>query len=72
MRIIFEVGNQTIIRTDRNKIVANSKNYLFADFSFSSDWDGVIKTAIFSKGKKSYSVILDKDKLVIVIVKHPN
>ena len=66
MRITFEVGNQTIIRTDRNKIVANSKNYLFADFSFSSDWDGVIKTAIFSKGKKSYSVILDKDNSCLV------
>lgn len=46
MDLLFEIKNQIIKRHDDNRVVADSKNYLFAHFSFSEDWVGT-KTAIF-------------------------
>lgn len=62
MKITFNVVNQRICRTDDNKIVADSKNYLYAQFFFKTDdWDDITKTAVFEKGGKPYFVILDED-----------
>lgn len=62
MKITFDVVNQRISRTDDNKIVADSKNYLYAQFFFKTDdWDDITKTAVFEKGGKPYFVILDED-----------
>lgn len=66
MHITFEVSNQTILRTDRNEVVADSRNYLFAVFSFSDDWREVTKTAIFTKEEKSYTVLLDENASCLV------
>ena len=62
MKITFDVVKQRISRTDDNKIVADSKNYLYAQFFFKTDdWDDITKTAVFEKGGKPYFVILDED-----------
>ncbi len=46
MQLEFVVKQQHIVRTDKQRVVAGSKKYLFAHFHFSEDWIG-IKTAIF-------------------------
>lgn len=43
----FTVSNQRIDRTDVFTIVEGSDNYLKAQFSFTADWNGMIKTGVF-------------------------
>ena len=58
----FKITNQTIIRDDNYVIVAGSKNYLNAVFTFSDEWDGLIKHVIFSKeGIAAVDLILEDD-----------
>lgn len=67
MKLTFEINNQILVRTDKNKIVADSRNYLYAEFAFlSEDWNGITKTAIFRKGNKSFKIILDEDNICLV------
>ena len=68
MQLEFKIDQQIITRLDTNKVVGNSKHYLYAKFSFSKEWEGVEKTAVFrkadiySKGSGvPYSVILEDD-----------
>lgn len=62
MNLTFTVDNQRISRTDTNFIVADSRNYLTATFTFSDDWAGLAKTAIFRfNGGIAYNVVLDDD-----------
>lgn len=68
MKLSFKVEKQNISRTDSNKVVAKSKNYLYAAFTFSTDdWDDVeIKTAIFKNGDRVFNVILnDNDECLV-------
>lgn len=68
MKLSFRVEKQNIMRTDSNKVVAKSKNYLYAAFTFSTDdWDDVeIKTAIFKNGDRVFNVILnDNDECLV-------
>ncbi len=53
----FEVKNQKIRRKDSFEVVADSRNYLKAHFTFSDEWSGDI-TAIFGYKDKYYSVLL--------------
>lgn len=48
MTLQFKVTNQTIERLDSNKVYANSREYLYAKFIFSEDWQGYTKTVKFS------------------------
>lgn len=67
MQLKFTVQNQRIARTDAEKPVAGSVGYLTALFSFSADWDGLTKTAIFRAGSGTpYEVQLDSDEACIV------
>jgi len=60
MILKFEITNQIINRIDDEKPVADSVNYLFAHFEFlTSEWEGKIITALFTKEDKSYKMILD-------------
>ncbi len=54
----FEVKNQVIKRKDNFKVVADSRNYLKAHFTFSDEWVGNI-TAIFGCGEEYYGVLLE-------------
>ena len=60
----FVVKGQNISRVDSENIVADSKNYLKAHFTFSNEWQG-IKTAIFKKGLTVIHAILDNDECFV-------
>ncbi len=62
MQLKFTVVNQRIARIDTEKPVAGSVGYLNALFSFSTDWEGLIKTAIFRAGSDApYEVLIADD-----------
>lgn len=62
MDLTFEVSNQILTRTDKNQIVADSKNYLYAQFIFNTDeWNGGIITALFQRGTEVIRRILDEN-----------
>ena len=46
---------------DFTHIVAGSKNYLRAHFTFSDDWDGCLKAASFWRGGEEHAVLLDDE-----------
>ena len=56
----FDIKNQIIERVDLFGVVADSRNYLKATFSFSEEWIGE-KTAIFGHSGEFYSVVLEED-----------
>lgn len=64
MLLTFTINKQLICRTDKEIPVAKSENYLYAQFSFSEEWEG-IKTAIFNNGT-AYSVQLDENNTCLV------
>lgn len=43
----FKVNGQTIERVDTFGVVESSENFLKAEFTFSEEWNGLIKTAAF-------------------------
>lgn len=63
MNLIFEVKNQYIRRIDSNYVVAGTRNYLCADFIFSSEWNGV--TALFTRDGKSYAQAVANGECII-------
>lgn len=69
MRLLeFKVDKQYLKKDpdcDFTKIVAGSKNYLKAHFTFSEDWDGCKKAASFWRGKEEHAVLLMNDECVI-------
>ena len=60
----FCIDRQKIKRSDLNYIVGNSSDYLTAEFSFSNDWRGLAKTAIFAKTGTSLAVLLDENNQI--------
>ena len=64
--ITFNVYKQKIKRTDAQHIVADSRNYLHAAFTFSDDdWTG-IKTAVFKNGDVVKHAVLDDNNECLV------
>lgn len=64
MLLTFIIHKQLICRTDKETPVANSENFLYAQFTFSEEWTGT-KTAIFNNGTP-YSIQLDADNKCLV------
>ena len=62
MNITIEVAKQHLIITSDEIIVAGSQNYLNAVFSFSNEWTGLMKTAIFRNGTIIKAVMLNNDR----------
>ena len=54
----FNVKNQIITRTDHFQVVADSKNYLNAEFVFTDEWNGEKIIAIFGHDGNYYQVEL--------------
>lgn len=48
-------------KCDFSHIVAGSKNYLRAHFTFSDDWKDCVKAASFWRGGEEHGVILDNN-----------
>lgn len=63
MELKFKVNKQHISRTDGERAVADSRNYLSCAFSFSEDWNDTVKTAVFKKGSTVYHAVLSEDKI---------
>lgn len=56
------------IETSESLIVAESLNYLKAQFLFTtSDWNGLEKTAYFTQGEKSHPIKLDENNIAFPI-----
>ena len=68
MELKFKVNKQHIARTDAEKAVADSRNYLRCAFSFSEDWDGTVKTAVFKKGSTVYHAVISDDKIAASVM----
>ena len=56
----FVVNHQEIMRNDSFEVVAGSRNYLVARFTFTEEWTGS-KTAVFGKDDKHYTMLIDDD-----------
>lgn len=65
MVIIFNIENQTINCIKNYCPAADSREYLKAKFIFTPDWDGCVKTAIFSGTEKAYEVLLTGDECTV-------
>jgi len=65
MDILFNVANQIITRTDNKIVIAGSKNYLNANFTFSADWNGKTKTALFAQNRLTVAVLLVNDQCLV-------
>ena len=65
MKLEFKIENQSLIRTDDNKAVDLSNNYLECSFSFSEDWDDFAKFVIFRCNKKSYRVAINDETCLV-------
>lgn len=66
MRLLeFNVDSQRVYKDpdcDFNNIVAGTKNYLRAKFTFSDEWKDCIKAVSFWRGEKEYAVLLKDDE----------
>ena len=60
----FKVENQTLTRTDSFVPVADSKNYLTAEFEFSDEWTGGI-VAVFTRDGKPHQALLTDGKCTV-------
>lgn len=68
--LLFRVTGQTLIRQDLNKVVSDTRNYLYADFKLIDDqWrKAPIVTASFNRSDKEdccYSIKLDKGRCLV-------
>lgn len=52
-------------KCDFDNIVAGSKNYLIADFTFDDEWSKYKKVAVFVNGKNEYPVLIEENKCII-------
>jgi hypothetical protein len=43
------------------RVIADSKNYVYVQFTFDDEWDGLVKTALFMKGTVAREVVLVDD-----------
>jgi len=65
----FSVSNQSITRTDEFRVVAESIDYLYAQFTFlTEEWSGKTITAQFrsDKSDKTHEYILDDENKCLV------
>ncbi len=61
-KILEFIVDDQFIRAPHYTVVADSKDYLVARFTFSEQWQGLVKTAVFQGADgKAYFVVLDKD-----------
>lgn len=66
MNLTFTVTNQSIKRTDCSRVVADSRNYLQADFVFcSSEWEDKQVTAIFKAKSGVYHMLLENGSCMV-------
>ena len=61
--VTFNVTGQTLVRTGEfNRVIRDSRGYIYCMFEFSDDWEGTVRHAIFSSGEQNYTVLLEDDQ----------
>ena len=66
MDLCFDVSNQMVTRTEKNRIVNYSDDYLRLVFSFkTSDWSGCSKFILVFDGEDTYRIALVDDAFIV-------
>lgn len=65
MQIEFEIDGMRLTRTSDAYVTEGSKNFVVCLFTFSSDWDNVIKYALFARDDKTYEVEIVDGKCIV-------
>lgn len=58
--IVLTASKSCLTASRRELLVEGAVNVSIVQFVFSSDWDGLTKTAVFQAGDDKYSVLLDE------------
>ena len=66
MILFFTVDRQIITRQDYESVVQDSQNYLYAQFSFSEEWEGTITAVFRGKDGQTFNVLLDESGKCLV------
>ena len=65
VNVHFQIDGQHVKCLDKKILASGSKNYLNAVFAFSSDWEGMCKTAVFVRNGVKKFRLLSNDQCVI-------
>ena len=65
MQIEFEIDGMRLTRTSDAYVTEGSKNFVQLLFTFSSDWDGIDKWALFARDNKTYEVAIVDGKCIV-------
>lgn len=67
VQLTFTIENQIIKRTDNFLVVALSRNYLYAGFTFlTPDWNGTERKVVFRRDETYQVVTLDETGVCLV------
>lgn len=67
MKLEFEVKQQTVKLLGNNILISESKNYVYAHFSFTEDWAELVKSVIFKQGDSVFiTLVLDQTDSCLV------
>lgn len=67
MKLEFEVRQQTTKLLGNNVLIADSRNYVYAHFNFTEDWDELVKTVFFKQGDSTFiTLVLDQNDCCLV------
>lgn len=65
MQIEFEIDGMRLTRTSDAYVTEGSKNFVRLLFTFSNDWDGIDKWALFARDNKTYEVAIVDGKCIV-------
>jgi len=63
--ISFSITGQHITASPISDLVGNTRNYVKAEFTFSSEWDDLFKVAVFTANSKQYAVLIEAGECII-------
>lgn len=67
MKLEFEVKQQAVKLLGNNILISESKNYVYAHFSFTEDWAELVKSVIFKQGDSVFiTLVLDQTDSCLV------
>ena len=65
MQIEFEIDGMRLTRVSDAYVTEGSKNFVQLLFTFSDDWDGIDKWALFARDNKTYEVAIVDGKCIV-------
>lgn len=65
MQIEFEIDGMRLTRTSDAYVTEGSKNFVQLLFTFSDDWNGISKWALFARDNKTYEVAIVDGKCIV-------